>query len=144
MERGKTLLDKAAQVAGSFYALSKATGIPQSNMTHVMQGKRRLPMEWVPLLCEIAGGDLGTELALVMAEQLPEDSRARQILEKARATYVAAMLLFSLIVAGSVTPGQAFSKVISGYQLDNVYIVKCLKAVFRRLWFGLRHMPSTA
>lgn len=124
MERAKTLLDKAAKATGSFYALSKDTGIPQSNMTNVMQGKRKMPMEWVPLLAEIAGGDVTTELALILAEQLPEESRGRAILEKWRATNAAAMLLFSLIVAVSLSPGPAFSKGISAYQLDKLYIVE--------------------
>lgn len=142
MERGKTLLDRAAKISGSFYALSKATGIPQSNMNNVMHGKRKLPMEWVPVLAEIAGANVSTELALILAEQMPEQSRGRQILEKVRATGAAATLLFSLIVAGLTFPVEAISKAISAYRLDNVYIVEYWRSLIRRVRrFGLRHMP---
>lgn len=133
MDRGKTLLDKAAKNCGSFYALSKATGIPQPNMTRVMQGKRDLPMEWVPVLADIAGADLHTELALVLAEQMPEGSRGRSILEKARATGAVATLLFSLIVAVSLTPGRALSATTTSCQLDNLYIVERWLRLLRSL-----------
>lgn len=54
MGYGKDLLERAAAKAGSRYALSKLTGIPQSDMSNVVTGKRDVPASWVLKLARIA------------------------------------------------------------------------------------------
>lgn len=100
---GQTLIDKAAKVCGSAYKLSKETGFSEANISRVRAGKRELPIEWVPVLAEIAGVNARDAVAEVLAEQMPEGSRARAILGGVRAVGVAAMLLF-FVVLGLLQP----------------------------------------
>lgn len=71
MEYGKALIDKAGKVCGSFYKLHKETGFSEPAISQIRAGKRMLPLEWVPVLAEIAGEDPRDALARVMAERLP-------------------------------------------------------------------------
>lgn len=80
MEYGKTLIDKAGQMCGSFYKLSQTTGWSEGNISKVRAGKRPMPPEWAPVLAELTGEDPREALARVVAEQAPEGSRVRAIL----------------------------------------------------------------
>lgn len=55
MTYGKTLLDKAAEKAGSRYALAKITGIAESGLSRAATGERDVPAAWVLPLAQIAG-----------------------------------------------------------------------------------------
>jgi len=57
MGYGKDLLDRATAKAGSRYALSKITGIPQSDMSDVVHGRREVPASWVLKLARVAEVD---------------------------------------------------------------------------------------
>lgn len=103
MEYGISLIDKAAKMCGSAYKLAKETGFSEANISRVRAGKRELPVEWVPVLAEIAGVNARDALAEVVAERMPEGSRARAILGGVRAVGVAAMLLF-FVVLGLLQP----------------------------------------
>lgn len=129
MEYGKSLIDKAGKVCGSFYKLHQETGFSEGNISKVRSGKRPLPLEWVPVLAEIAGEEPREALARVMAEQLPEGSRARAILGGVRAAGVAAMLLF-FVVPALLLPSQSYAKGVT--QNNPVYIVECLGRRFGR------------
>jgi len=137
MEYGQTLIDKAAKVCGSFYKLSKATGFPESNMSAIKAGRRALPLEWVPELAEIAGEDPRDALARVMAERLPEGSRARAILGGVRAAGVAAMLLFFVSLA-LLQPSNGYAKTRT--EIDLLYIVE---HAISRLWSRLKSLFSS-
>jgi len=130
MEYGKTLIDKAAKVCGTAYKLHKETGFPQSHISEIKNGKRTLPLEWVPVLAEIAGVNARDAVAEVLAEKMPEGSRARAILGGVRAAGVAAMLLF-FVVLGLLQPLTTYAK--SSADVNNVYIVECIKALFTGL-----------
>lgn len=80
MEYGLTLIDKAGENCGSFYSLSKRTGIIETHISAVRRGKRRLPLEWVPLLADAAGVDPWEALGRVLAEQAPAGSLLHEIL----------------------------------------------------------------
>jgi len=123
MQYGIALIDKAGEKCGSFYKLHQDTGFPQSHISSIRSGKRALPMEWVPVLAEIAGVDAREALACVMAERLPEGSRARAILGGARAAFVAATLLF-FVSLGLVQPLTSYAGESTG--VDLLYIVECL------------------
>lgn len=129
MEYAKALIDKAGEMCGSFYRLSHETGFPQSTISAIRAGKRRLPLEWVPVLAELAGENPRDALARVMAEQLPEGSRARAILGGAWAAGVAAMLLF-FVVPVLLLPSQSYAKGVT--QNNPLYIVECLGRRFGR------------
>lgn len=87
-----SLIDKAAEMCGNISRLSKETGFNEGNLRTARAGKRKLPLEWVPILAELAGEDAREAVARVLAEQLPENSRAKEILGKVLAAGVAAML----------------------------------------------------
>lgn len=130
MEYGITLIDRAAKVCGSAYKLSKETGFSEANISRVRAGKRELPLEWVPVLAEIAGVNARDAVAEVLAEKMPEGSRARAILGGVRAAGVAEMLLF-FVVLGLLQPLTTYAK--SSADVNNVYIVECIKALFTGL-----------
>lgn len=121
MEYGNALIDKAGKVCGSFYKLHKDTGFPQSHISEIRAGKRALPLEWVPVLAEIAGEDPRDALARVMAERLPEGSRARAILGGVRAAGAAVMLLFFVVLL-TLQPLTTYAASVR--QLNNLYIVE--------------------
>ena len=81
MNYGLSLIDKAGETCGSFYKLHKLTGFAQATISEIRAEKRRLPLEWVPVLAEIAGVDPIRAVALVLHEQLPE-GRAKEALKK--------------------------------------------------------------
>lgn len=122
MEYALALIDKAGKLCGSFYKLHKETGYPQSHISEIRAGKRALPLEWVPVLAEIAGEDPREALARVMAERLPEGSRARAILGGVRAAGVVALLL---LCVGWLTlqPSTGYARTME--KVDFVYIVEC-------------------
>ena len=108
MEYGQTLIDKAGEKCGSFYKLAHEMKISEGNLSKVRRGLRPLPIEWVPELAEIVGIDARDAVAEVLAEQLPEGSRARAILGGVQAAGVAAMLLFS-VVLGLLQPLKTYA-----------------------------------
>ena len=126
MEYSLSLIDKAGEICGSFYKLSKALSVSESNIASVRAKRRALPLEWVPELAEIVGVDAREALACVMAERLPEGSRARAILGGAQAAFVAAMLLF-FVSLGLLQP-------LTGYaaetrKVNPLYIVEYWLAI---------------
>lgn len=125
MTYGQTLIDKAGEKCGSFYKLHKVTGFSQTTISQIRHEKLKLPLEWVPVLAEIAGVDPVQALARTMENQLPEGSAAKAILGKYLALGDGAMLL-----GANRTP-----QGIGAETLKTIYIVYC------RL-VGLRHMPT--
>lgn len=134
MEYGKLLIDKAGEKCGSFYRLSKETGFPQSHISEVRSGKRNLPVEWVPVLAELVGEDPRDALARVVAERLPEGSRARALLGGAYRTGVAAMLLLC-VVLGQPQPSNAYEV---GRANSTSYTSWNIWRTVRRLFFRTR------
>lgn len=122
MEYGKALIDKAGKMCGSFYKLHKETGFAQSTISDIRAGKRELPLEWVPVLAELAGEEPRDALARVMAERLPEGSRARAILGGVRVAGAVAMSLFCVVWL-TLLPSQGYAKTAAG--VNPLYIVEC-------------------
>lgn len=134
MAYGKLLIDKAGEKCGSFYRLSKETGFPQSHISEVRSGKRTLPVEWVPVLAELVGEDPRDALARVVAERLPEGSRARALLGGVYRTGVAVMLLL-YVVLGPLLPSSGYAKAsadLTSYTSWNIWWT------LRRLFFRTR------
>lgn len=143
MEYGIALIDKAGKTCGTFYKLHKETGFSESAISQIRAGKRMLPLEWVPVLAEIAGEDPREALARVMAERLPEGSRARAILGGVRAAGAVALLL---LCVGWVTllPSTGYARTTG--KVNPLYIVEYWRSV-RRLfvkhaacWFVVQHI----
>jgi hypothetical protein len=122
MEYSLSLIDKAGEKCGSFYALSKETGFAEQSISNIRRKHRALPLEWVPVLAEIAGVDPRDALARVMAERLPEGSRARAILGGVRAAGVVALLLLC-VVLGTLLPSTGYARTMG--KVDFLYIVEC-------------------
>lgn len=141
MEYGKALIDKAGETCGTFYRLHKETGFPQSTISEIRAGKRLLPLEWVPVLAEIARVDPRDALARVLAERLPEGSRARAILGGAIAAGVAAVLLLCVIL-GLLLPLNSYAGVRDDRaRVNPVYIVECLRKLLK-LFLGVRPLHT--
>lgn len=139
MEYGIALIDKAGKTCGSFYRLSKETGFPQSHISEVRHRKRDLPMEWVPVLAEIAGVDAREALAMVMAERLPEGSRARLILGGGQAAGVAAMLVIFVSLA-LVQPLTCYAN--DRREVNLLYIVECLRTTVKSFFMARGRGPG--
>lgn len=135
MEYGKSLIDKACEICGSAYRLSQITGFGEGNISKARRGLRDVPLEWVPVLAEIAGVNARDAVAEVLAERLPEGSRARAILGGVQAAGVAAMLLFS-IVLGLLLPSTSYAK--ETIRVNPLYIVECWQAVCRLFFMARR------
>lgn len=128
MEYGKTLIDKAGQMCGSFYKLSQTTGWSEGNISKVRAGKRPMPPEWAPVLAELTGEDPREALARVVAEQAPEGSRVRAILGGSRAAGAAAMLLF-FVCLGWLAPSTGYAG--EAMRVNTLYIVEGRGVLFR-------------
>jgi len=139
MEYGIALIDKAGKVCGSFYRLSKETGFPEANISKIRKGEREWPLEWVPVLAEIAGVEAREALALAMAERLPEGSRARAILGGVRAAGVAVLLLF-FCGLGWLMPSTGYAE--PARKLHFLYIVECVRRWFERMGLGFATWPT--
>lgn len=69
MEYGRLLIDAAAKVCGSRYALAKRLGLNESNLAQVYAGRRKMPVEWVGPMAVIAGFEPGEATLRVLAER---------------------------------------------------------------------------
>jgi DNA-binding transcriptional regulator YdaS (Cro superfamily) len=90
MGYGKDLLDRAAAKAGSRYALSKVTGIPESNLSEATHGKRNVPASWVLKLARVAEID-PTEAMEMHDLERAEKKRLRRHLSRLGVAGVAAI-----------------------------------------------------
>lgn len=110
MEYEIALIDKAASLCGENYAeLSRVWGVPESRISEYRRGKRHIPLAKVPKLAVIAEVDPQEAYLRVSIEQMPEGSEERDLLGKARAAIVAAMLLF-FVVPVLLQPSQSYAK----------------------------------
>lgn len=78
MTTGQTLLDKAAQVCGSRYALAKQLHVSQAQLSEIANGKEGLSPGLAARLAAVAGDDPrdAALTAVIEKEQQPE-KRAR-------------------------------------------------------------------
>jgi DNA-binding transcriptional regulator YdaS (Cro superfamily) len=142
MEYSLSLIDKAAEICGSRYKLAQRLKVSESNLASVKAGRRSLPLEWVPELAELAGVEPRDALARVMAERLPEGSRARALLGGDCRTGAAVMLLLC-VVLGPLLPSTSYAKAsadLTSYTSWNMrrvarYVIQVLRHS------GLSHVP---
>lgn len=74
----ETLLDKAAIKAGSFYAVSKATGVPESTLSKIKSGKLGMSPAVAVLVADVAGEDAReASLQAIIANEKDESKRER-------------------------------------------------------------------
>lgn len=83
MGYGKDLLDRAAAKAGSRYALSKLTGIAESNLSRATHGTRDIPASWVLPLARVAEVDPTEALEMWDLERAEKKRLRRQSLRLA-------------------------------------------------------------
>ena len=128
MEYGLALIDRAAEkCGGSAYKLAKAWGVSQTMITLIRKGERKLPLRRVPKLAELAGVEPREAMLRVAEEQSAEGSEERDLLGKALAATVAAMLLFFVSLA-PLLPSQSYAAVMTqSHKLTNLYIVEYLR-----------------
>lgn len=90
MTYGKDLLARAAEKAGSRYALAKLTGLDEGDLSKAARGKREVPASWVLKLARVAGID-PTEAMEMHDLERSEKKRARRLLSRSAAAGVAAI-----------------------------------------------------
>jgi DNA-binding transcriptional regulator YdaS (Cro superfamily) len=90
MTYGKDLLTKAVAKIGTRYALAKATGLAESEISRAWNGKRDVPASWVLPLARVAEVD-PTEAMESWDLERAEKKRLRQQLLRSAVAGVAAM-----------------------------------------------------
>lgn len=137
MSYGKALLTAAAEKAGSRYALSKLTDIPQSHMSDVILGRRDVPASWVLKLSRVAGVD-PTEAMEHWDLDQAEKKRLRRLSSRSEAGGVVATLLFFVVsvvmLAWPLHAGAASGQALHS-AVDRLHIV--LRAVLLFIRKGL-------
>lgn len=81
MNTVETLIDKAATRAGSVYAVSKATGVPESTLSKIKSGKLGMSPAVAVLVAEVAGED-AREASLRAIVESEKDESKRERLSK--------------------------------------------------------------
>lgn len=98
MQSVAMLIDKAANVCGSYTALAERMGIPVQNISLMKSGKRAISPATAAELADIAGDD-AREAAIAAVIESAKGTRRegvlREILGKAIAAGVAGLLVFS-------------------------------------------------
>ncbi len=89
-----SLIDKAAEMCGSYYRLAKRLKVSEANISHIRHGRRPLPLAWAYELAEITGEDKGQVLQLLTMEQAKAPEK-RSRLGKLVAAGVVAICSFS-------------------------------------------------
>lgn len=69
MEYGKWLIDKAVKTCQSRYALAQRIGVDEDNLKKVYDGKRPLPLTWLPDLAPLASVDPSEALTKLRDER---------------------------------------------------------------------------
>lgn len=72
-----TLIEKAAQIAGSDYRLAQILGVERTAVSNWRHGQRPCPVDLRAVMASIAGEDPQEELLEAIGERLSEDRRER-------------------------------------------------------------------
>lgn len=139
MEYTQTLIDTAIKTCKSAYKLCKLIEMDQGNFSKVRAGKAGLTFTQTVKIAAIVGVNPEEAWYKVSMERVPEDVQ-RDLWGKARATIGVAMLLF-FVVPVLLLPLQSYANVTNNFICYTSWNVR---RAFKRMWFGLRHMPSTA
>lgn len=107
MLRGQTLIDKAAQVCGSRYALAKRLGANQGFLSEVANGHKPIPPTLAARLAAIAGEDPRQEALEALAAQEKDPAKRAALtqlfkLAAVKGSATAAVLL--MLLAPSLFP----------------------------------------
>lgn len=77
MTYGQTLIDEAAKVCGSRYALAKRLSVQESNLGEMARGKRPVPASLAARVAQIIGQDpKASALAALIEQEKNEVTRA--------------------------------------------------------------------
>lgn len=107
MPYGKDLLTAAVEKAGSRYALSKATGLAESELSRVWNGQRDVPASWVLPLARVAEVDPTEALENWDLERAEKKRLRQQLSRSAVGGVVATLLTFASSVGGWDRPSHA-------------------------------------
>lgn len=98
VKSGKTLIDKAAEICGSYSALAERIGTSKQALSDMKHGKREISPETAAMLADIAHEDAREAVIQAVIERNrtgPKAEQIRAILGKALAAGVAGMWVFS-------------------------------------------------
>lgn len=98
MKSGVTLIDKAAELCGSYSALAERLGTSKQALSDMKHGKRDISPETAALLADIAQVDARDAVIQAVIERNktgPKAEQIRDILGKALAAGVAGLWVFS-------------------------------------------------
>jgi DNA-binding transcriptional regulator YdaS (Cro superfamily) len=98
VKSGKTLIDKAAEICGSYSALAERIGTSKQALSDMKHGKREISPETAAMLADIAHEDAREAVIQAVIERNrtgPKAETIRAILGKGLAAGVAAVWVFS-------------------------------------------------
>lgn len=98
MKSGKALIDKAAEMCGSYSEVARRLGTSKQTLWNMKQGNAAISPETAALLADIAHEDAREAVIQAVIERNstgPKAEQIREILGKALAAGVAAVLVFS-------------------------------------------------
>lgn len=120
MNPTQTLIDKAAKNCSSYAELARKIGTSHAALSEMKHGKREMSPETAALLADIANEDAREAVIRAVMDRNktgPKAQQIREILGKALAAGVAAMLLFSY------SEGPIHTIVNAAPELTGIYIV---------------------
>lgn len=106
MEPAKTLIDLAAEVCGSRYALAKRLDVDESSLGKMAKGSMPIPPRLAPRLADIAGLDPAKAACVAIIESARTEKEREELIKVFSRAGVAAMLAFC-IVGGLLMPSPA-------------------------------------
>lgn len=100
-----SLLDKAIQVCGSRYALSKRIGVPESNLTRYASGERQITPRVAAKLADVVGMDAQRAACVAIIEN-EKDPAEREALTRVffQAREVAMSVFFTIAGLHATSP----------------------------------------
>ena len=79
MEYAQTLIDKAAKICGSRYALAKRLSVSESNLTNMVKGNRPIPPSLAGELAAITGDDPRNAALSALVEKEADESKRQRL-----------------------------------------------------------------
>lgn len=137
MGYGRDLLERAAANAGSRYALSKMTGIPESALSYAWNGKRQVPASWVLKLARVAEVDPTEAMEFWDLEQAEKKRRRQQSLRSALGGAAATFAISASSVVGLDRPDHATTDP-APIDASTHRINRLVRAVLRRTLLALQ------
>lgn len=140
MQAQKTLIDKAAKICGSDAELCRRAQISPALLSLMRSGKRAMTPVTAAVLADIAGEnarEVALDAVIESAKGTRLESAIREILGKALAAGVAAMLVFSYS-GGSHDATKTIAKLVNRLYIVSNTVIRSVASAVRMAWVAGR------